>query len=63
MKAQASIIEKKQYYKVNDVMEIMGVSKGFAYKLIRNLNKELEEKGYLTVSGRIPVKYFEDRCY
>jgi predicted transcriptional regulator of viral defense system len=56
-------IEKKQYYKVNDVMEIMGVSKGFAYKLIRNLNKELEEKGYLTVSGRIPVKYFEDRCY
>ena len=51
MKAQASIIEKKQYYKVNDVMEIMGVSKGFAYKLIRNLNKELEEKGYLTVSG------------
>lgn len=63
MKAQTSIIKKKQYYKVNDVMEIMGVSKGFAYKLIRNLNKELKEKGYLTVSGRIPVKYFEDRCY
>lgn len=43
--------------------EMMGISKGHAYKIIHVLNDELQAKGFLTVSGRVPSKYLEKRCY
>lgn len=33
---------------------MLGISKGHAYKIIRQLNKELEDNGYIVVSGKIP---------
>lgn len=39
--------------------EMMGISKGHAYKIIHVLNEELQAKGFLTVSGRVPRKYLE----
>lgn len=42
---------------------ILGRSESYCYKLIRQLNKELAEKGYLVNPGRIPEQYFYDRCY
>ena len=30
---------------------------------ILNLNKELEEQGYLTLRGKVPTKYFVERFY
>ena len=42
----------------------MGISKAYAYKIMRKLNAELDEQGYITVSGRINRKYFMERtCY
>ena len=32
-----------------------------AWQIIRNLNKELKEKNYITVRGRIPRKYLLER--
>ena len=44
--------------------KIMGISKAYAYKIMRKLNAELDEQGYITVSGRINRKYFMERtCY
>ena len=40
----------------------MGIDKK-AYSLIQELNAELKEKGYLTVTGRVSRKYFEERFY
>lgn len=40
------------------VAEAMGVSKAYAYKVIQRLNKELQEQGYLTVSGKVNRKFF-----
>jgi len=49
---------------VDDVAKELGVSKSFAYKLIRKLNTELKGMGYLTVAGRISKKYFLEKvCY
>ncbi|RGH47598.1 hypothetical protein DW846_16460, partial [Ruminococcus sp. AM36-2AA] len=31
--------------------------------VIFNLNKELEEQGYLTLRGKVPTKYFVKRFY
>lgn len=35
------------------VAKALGVPKGHAYKLIRELNEELQSKGYIIVVGKI----------
>lgn len=47
----------------NDVAKELGVSKGHAYKVIRMLNAELEERGYIVVSGKVPRAYWEKKFY
>lgn len=50
------------FLKVEDVAEILGVSKSYAYKIVRSLNAELKEKGFLVVSGRINRRYFLEKA-
>ena len=52
-----------QFMRAEEVAMELGVSKSFAYKLIRQLNQELKEKGFLTISGRINLDYFQERLY
>lgn len=60
----ASIKEnEKLFYTVDDVCRILGVSKPTAYREIKKLNDELRRKGYITISGKVPRKYFEERLY
>lgn len=54
---------KKQYLTAQEVAEAMGVSPGKAYGLIREMNQELKDKGYLTISGKIPIAYFREKYY
>ena len=51
----------KPVYNAKDVMKILCVGETYAYKVIKTLNKELEESGYLTVRGRVNAKYFNER--
>ena len=52
------------FMRVDDVAQELGVSKSYAYKVVRKLNAELKEMGYLTVAGRISKKYFLEKiCY
>lgn len=46
-----------------DVAEVLGISKGHEYKLIRELNEELKASGYLIVAGKIPRAFFETKFY
>ena len=48
---------------VEEIIEELGVSSSYAYKLIREMNKSLAEKGYRVVRGRISRKYFEEQFY
>ena len=34
-----------------------------AYKLIRQLNEELRDKGFITIAGRVNRQYFNERLY
>lgn len=43
---------------VQDVTEMLNVSEGKAYEIIRMLNAELKEKGYIVVRGKVNTKYF-----
>ena len=55
--------DNRSVLRCGDVMEILGVSDGKAYKIIRQLNKELEAKGFHTITGRVSRQYFEESFY
>ena len=40
---------------------MLGVSVGHAYKIIRKLNQELAEQGFLVIAGKVPRRYLEKR--
>lgn len=57
-------MEEKKFLRVDDVAQELGVSKSYAYKIVKRLNAELADRGYLTISGRVSRKYFEEKlCY
>lgn len=51
------------YFTANEVQEILGISRTQAYRIVRQLNKELEEKGYIVIPGRVPKKYLTEKYY
>ncbi len=46
-----------------DVAHELGVSKGHAYKVIRQLNEELEKSGFIVVTGKISRAFWEKKFY
>ena len=50
-------------YQQKEVAKELEVSDSYAYRLIRQLNAELEQKGFVVVKGKISRKYFEERVY
>ena len=63
-------IQKEDVYLKNDlfvtageVAQDLGISKPFAYKLVRQMNEELEAKGFITIAGRVSRKYYEEKFY
>jgi hypothetical protein len=48
---------------VDEVSKELGVSRGHAYKIIRTLNDELANKGFIVVSGKVPKAYWETKFY
>ena len=52
-----------QFMRADEVARELEVSKSYAYKLIQQLNGELQEKGYITIAGRVNRQYFMERLY
>ena len=53
----------KQYMDAQEVAEALGVSRSKAYVIIKQLNEELQKKGFITVRGRVSRKFFQERIY
>lgn len=53
----------KQFLTAQEVADITGSSLSKSYSMIRELNRELKEKNYFIVPGKISRKYFEERFY
>ena len=56
-------MENSRFVTAKDVQEELGVSLSFAYKIIRMLNEEREEQGFVTIKGLVSRSYFEERIY
>ena len=54
---------KNRFICAEEVAQELSVSKPYAYKLIRQLNEELKEKGFITIAGRVNRQYFYERLY
>ena len=53
----------KQIMNVRDVMAVLEVSESKSYAIIRQLNYELSEHGFITIPGKIPTAYFQEKIY
>ncbi len=53
----------RQYVTAQEVSETLGVSLAKGYDIIRRLNAELENRGYLTVRGKTSRAYFNEKLY
>ena len=57
-------MENKNFMTVDEVAEELCVSKSYAYKVVRELNAEMNKMGYLTVTGRVNTSFFRKKlCY
>ena len=54
---------EKKFIRVDEVARELDISISHAYKIMHQLNEELEAKGFVTVSGRLNRQYFNERLY
>ena len=54
---------KAQFITANEVAEVMGISRSKAYQIVRTLNRELKDMGYITIAGKCPIQFFEQKFY
>lgn len=55
--------EKSKFVRVEELAQLLDVSVPHAYRIMRQLNKELEAKGMIVNAGRLSRKYLEERMY
>lgn len=48
---------------VEDVMQILGIGQSLAYRIMRQINKELEAEGFITIAGRVSEARFREKFY
>ena len=55
--------ENRIYILAPRMAEMLGISIGHAYKIIRSLNDELKKDGYIVIAGKVPKDYFKKRWF
>ena len=56
-------MEDRMFITADEIAENLGISKPFAYKLIKQMNEQLIQRGYMIVSGRVSRRYYEEKFY
>ncbi len=56
-------MQKKMFVSASEMAECLEISRAHAYKIIKKLNIELEEKGFMTLTGKVSRIYFEEKFY
>lgn len=56
-------MEKRKMLNAKEVAEVLEISNSYAYKIIDQLNRELQKAGYLTIPGKVDSLYLEKRYF
>ena len=54
---------KEAFIDAGEISQMLGIGMTKAYAIIKEYNTELEAKGYFTMRGKCPRKYFEQKIY
>ncbi|KXU39852.1 hypothetical protein HMPREF3037_03315 [Candidatus Stoquefichus sp. KLE1796] len=54
---------KDIFYTADEIALQLGVSKAYAYKIIKKLNNDLNQKGFITIAGKVNKDYYNERIY
>ena len=54
---------KTQFITAEEVQQVLGVSRSKAYQIVQGLNRELKAAGYITIAGKCPIQYFQQKFY
>ena len=54
---------KEAFIDAGEISQMLGIGMTKAYAIIKEYNAELEAKGYFTMWGKCPRKYFEQKIY
>ena len=54
---------KEAFIDAGEISQMLGIGMTKAYAIIKEYNAELEAKGYFTMRGKCPRKYFERKIY
>jgi hypothetical protein len=56
-------MNKNLFIRVDEIVSELQISKPYAYKLMREMNVELQKKGFITIAGRVSRQYYEEKFY
>ena len=54
---------KSLFVKAEELQELLGISRSESYRIIKKLNDDLKEKGFIVLSSRVSRKYLEEMIY
>ena len=54
---------EKLFLTSKEVADLLNISQQQAYKIIRDMNKQLAEHGFLILRGKSKKKYFMEQIY
>lgn len=54
---------KVQFITAEEVQKVLGVSRSKAYQIVQGMNRELRAAGYITIAGKCPIQYFQQKFY
>ena len=56
-------MENKNFITSKEVSQELGISQSHAYKIMRELNNGLKDRGFMTIAGKVSRVYFEEKFY
>lgn len=57
------MIQSESFITVEEIKNILQVSKTKAYRIAKELNDDLKSQGYMVIPGRVSRRYFFERFY
>lgn len=57
------VSSKDAFIFASEVSEKLCVSRAYGYRIVKRLNEELKEQGYITIDGRTSRRYFDEKFY
>lgn len=56
-------MNKTLFITADEVASELKISKRQAYRIVHDMNAELEKDGYIVIRGRVNRQYFSERIY